>query len=352
MRNTTKTKGESGVIEMKKNIIVVMGGWSPEAPISMRSGLNVFRTLDREKYNVRAVILKEDRSACFLAEDETPSEKDWQERPSGNIAKVFTEVLSWPVDAAMLALHGCGGEDGCFQGFLSTLGIPFTHSGVTASAVAMEKDIAKLLYAAAGIRIPKGVTVSSKEDPLEKIRSAGLEYPVIAKPLASGSSFGLWLLNSEKELKENVFSFWLNGGLYLFEEFVRGREFTCVVATKGGSPFALPVTEIVSLTGELFDYKAKYTKGKSEEITPARISEALSSRIRAAAEVCHKALRCQGVSRTDFIVNERGDIYALETNTIPGMSEASILPKAALGAGLTFSQILDDLLAEAMSSEK
>ena len=102
--------------------------------------------------------MKEDRSACFLREDEVPTEEDWKSRPSQNIAKVFTEVLSWPVDAAMLALHGCGGEDGCFQGFLSTLGIPFTHSGVTASAVAMEKDIAKLLYAAAGIRIPKGVT--------------------------------------------------------------------------------------------------------------------------------------------------------------------------------------------------
>lgn len=344
-------KGASGVTRMKKNIIVVMGGWSPEAPISMRSGLNVFNTLDREKYNVRAVILKEDRSACFLREDEVPTEEDWKDRPSQNIAKVFTEVLSWPVDAAMLALHGCGGEDGCFQGFLSTLGIPFTHSGVTASAVAMEKDIAKLLYAAAGIRIPKGVTVSSKENPLEKIKAAGLEYPIIAKPLASGSSFGLWLLNSEQELRNTALSFWQNGGLYLFEEFVKGREFTCVVATKDGSPFALPVTEIVSHTGELFDYKAKYTKGKSEEITPARISDALSSQIRAAAEVCHRALRCQGVSRTDFIVNARGDIYALETNTIPGMSEASILPKAALGAGLTFSQILDGMLTEAMSSE-
>ncbi|MBO7543749.1 D-alanine--D-alanine ligase [bacterium] len=335
---------------MKKNIIVVMGGWSPEAPISMRSGKNAFKTLDREKYNVRAVILKEDRTACFLGEDETPKEEDWKDRPSENISKVFTEVLAWPVDAALLALHGCGGEDGCFQGFLSTLGIPFTHSGVTASAVAMEKDIAKLLYAAAGIRIPRGVTVSSKEDPIQKIRSAGLRYPVIAKPLASGSSFGLWLLNDEKELKDNVFSFWLNGGLYLFEEFIRGREFTCVVATREGVPVAMPVTEIVSLTGELFDFKAKYTKGSSEEITPARISEALSKEIRAAAEICHRALRCQGVSRTDFIVNDRNEIYALETNTIPGMSEASILPKAALGAGLTFSQILDDMLSEALKS--
>lgn len=339
-------------METKKNIIVVMGGWSPEAPISIRSGLNVFRTLDRNKYNVRAVVLREDRKAIFLPEDAEPVEEALGKFESGNMADVFTEVLAWPVDAAMLALHGCGGEDGAFQGFLSTLGIPFTHSGVTASAVAMEKDIAKLLYAAFGVRIPKGVTVSSKDDPIEKIKSAGLRYPIIAKPLASGSSFGLWLLNSEQELRDNVFSFWLNGGLYLFEEFVKGREFTCVVAERKGKVTAMPVTEIVSHTGELFDYKAKYTKGSSEEITPARIDKALSDEIRAAAETCHKALRCKGVSRTDFIVNDRNEIYALETNTIPGMSEASILPKAALGAGTTFSQILDDMLDEALTSEQ
>ena len=335
---------------MKRKVIVVMGGWSPEAPVSLRSGLNAFQELPAGKYSKRAVVLNVDRRAAFLPEGVSPNEENLKDCVYRNLTEVFSEVLAWGAEAALLALHGRGGEDGAFQGFLSTLGIPFTHSGVTASAVAMEKDIAKLLYAAAGVRIPRGVTVCATDDPAEEVRKASLSYPLIAKPLASGSSFGLWLLQNENELREKTPEFWKNGSLYLLEEFVKGREFTCVVITRKGCPCAMPVTEIVSRTGVLFDFKAKYTKGSSEEITPARISGELSDKIREAAVKCHQALRCAGVSRTDFMVNDKEEVFALETNTIPGMSAASILPGVARNVGIDFSQILDEMVEEAIRS--
>ena len=153
---------------MKRKVIVVMGGWSPEAPVSLRSGLNAFQELPAGKYSKRAVVLNVDRRAAFLPEGVSPNEENLKDCVYRNLTEVFSEVLAWGAEAALLALHGRGGEDGAFQGFLSTLGIPFTHSGVTASAVAMEKDIAKLLYAAAGVRIPRGVTVCATDDPAVK----------------------------------------------------------------------------------------------------------------------------------------------------------------------------------------
>ena len=328
-----------------------MGGWSPEAPISLNSGRNVFSALNPEKYIKRAVILTKERQAILLDEGEEPSEENLARQKASSMAETFATIMRWKAEAALLALHGCGGEDGAFQGFLATLGLPFTHSGVTASAVAMDKAIAKLLYEKAGVRTPRSVVLIEGDDPVSKVAKADLAYPLIAKPNASGSSFGLWLIKTPEELLQTAPKFWEHGAEYLLEEFISGREFTCVVLSRQGRAVAMPVTEIISHTGDLFDFKAKYSKGSSEEITPADIDTELSDRIREAALKCHLALGCRGASRTDFMVSASGRPYALETNTIPGMSAASILPKVVVAAGYTFSETLDEMLSEALSSK-
>ncbi|HEV8670276.1 MAG TPA: D-alanine--D-alanine ligase [Candidatus Limnocylindria bacterium] len=241
-----------------------------------------------------------------------------------------------PVDVVVLALHGTWGEDGRIQGLLDTVGIPYTGSGVLASALAMDKVMAKRILAADGLDVPRGVVVTTASgDDLEQARAVG--FPVFVKPVASGSSVGAAIVTSVERLAPAIADALRYDERALVEELVGGRELT--VAVIGNDDLtALPVIEIVTKR-EFFDYTAKYSAGESEEIVPAHIPEEVARRAQDLAIRAHKALGCRGMSRTDVMWS--GDrMVTLEVNTIPGMTANSLLPKAARAAGIQFGDLI------------
>ena len=241
-----------------------------------------------------------------------------------------------PVDVVILALHGTWGEDGRIQGLLDTIGIPYTGSGVLASALAMDKVMAKKVLAADGIDVPRGVVVTTAAgEDLVQARSVGL--PVFVKPVASGSSVGAAIVTSEEQIGPAIAEALKYDERALVEELIGGTELT--VAVIGNDDLTpLPVIEIVTKR-QFFDYTAKYSAGESEEIVPARIPDDVARRAQDIAVRAHRALGCRGMSRTDLMWS--GDRMAtLEVNTIPGMTANSLLPKAARAAGIQFGDLL------------
>jgi len=241
-----------------------------------------------------------------------------------------------PVDVVILALHGTWGEDGRIQGLLDTVGIPYTGSGVLASALAMDKVMTKRVLASEGLDVPRGVVVrSAAGDDLAQARSVGL--PVFVKPVASGSSVGAAIVTTAEQLAPAITEALTFDERALVEELVGGTELT--VAVIGNDDLVpLPVIEIVT-TREFFDYTAKYSAGESEEIVPARIPDDVARRAKDIAIRAHRALGCRGMSRTDLMWS--GDrMVVLEVNTIPGMTANSLLPKAARAAGIQFGDLL------------
>ncbi len=245
------------------------------------------------------------------------------------------------VDVVFIALHGTWGEDGRIQGMLDLVGIPYTGSGVLASSLAMDKVMAKAVLAANGLDVPKGVVVASPDDPA----AWTVPLPAFVKPVAQGSSVGAAIVERPGELAGAIAGALRHDARAMVEELVRGAELTCAVIGNDELT-ALPVIEITTRRA-FFDYKAKYDKGESEEIVPARIPTELARRVRDAAVVAHGALGCRGMSRTDFIVS--GDrLVTLEVNTIPGMTANSLLPKAARAAGISFADLVERLVRWAL----
>ncbi|MFN3505000.1 MAG: D-alanine--D-alanine ligase [Caldimicrobium sp.] len=247
-------------------------------------------------------------------------------------------------DCAFLVVHGPLGEDGTLQGFLDMLGLPYQGSKVLGSALAMHKGIAKILYKEAGLPVPKGFLIR-KETPLmeldEKIKTLG--FPLIVKPATQGSSVGLSLVRDKESLKSALDKGFELDRELLIEEYLEGREITVSILDEK----PLPVVEIIPKK-KLFDYETKYTPGMAEEICPAPLSKALTEKAQEYALRAHKALYLRHYSRTDMIVKD-SNIYVLETNTIPGMTETSLLPLAAKVAGLSFKDLIQKLLELALT---
>ncbi len=243
---------------------------------------------------------------------------------------------SGPVDVVLLALHGTWGEDGRIQGLLDTIGIPYTGSGVLASALAMDKVMAKKVLASEGLDVPRGVVVSSASgDDLALAGSIGV--PAFVKPVASGSSVGAAIVTSAAQLASAIAEALRYDERAMVEELLGGRELT--VAVIGNDELVpLPVIEIVTKR-EFFDYTAKYSAGESEEIVPAHIPDDVARRAQDIAVRAHAALGCRGMSRTDLVWSG-GRMVTLEVNTIPGMTANSLLPKAARAAGIQFGDLL------------
>jgi len=243
-------------------------------------------------------------------------------------------------NAAFILLHGPGGEDGSIQGFLDTIGLAYQGAGVVGSALAIHKGVSKELYKSAGLLVPEGKCFLKKEldQALEFAKSLG--FPVIVKPATQGSSIGLSIVKSESELKEACERVWEIDEEVLIEEYIKGREITVGVLGEE----VLPVVEIIPKHSEFFDYESKYTPGMTEEVCPAQIEESLSKLAQQIGLKAHRVLRLRDYSRTDMILTEDGKIYVLETNTIPGMTETSLLPLAARVAGYSFEELVKTLL--------
>ncbi len=303
---------------MGKHVAVLMGGLSAEREVSLRSGEAVAKALEGEGFRVTR--LDVDR----------------------HVAEVIAKLSP---DVAFNALHGKFGEDGIMQGILEMLRIPYTHSGVLASALAMRKDRARTIFRAAGVPVAEGVTV----DRLTAGKAHVLPPPYVVKPLSEGSSFGVLIVREDQQHppQELTRTDWVFGDELLVEKYVAGRELTCaVIAGK-----AYDVIEIKAADGGWYDYAAKYAPGGSIHVLPANLKGNIYQTIRDLAVVAHEALGCRGVSRTDFRYDDRpsgtGALVVLEVNTQPGMTETSLVPEIAAHAGIGFGELVKWMVEDA-----
>jgi D-alanine-D-alanine ligase len=305
------------ILKKKLTIALLAGGVSSEREVSLNSGNQVYEALDKTKYD----ILRYD--------------------PKTDLPRLVTDAPR--IDAALIILHGAYGEDGTVQGLLDLLNIPYQGSGVLGSAAAMNKLAAKRLYEQAGLPIPAYAVARSADgiDPDAVVEQLGL--PLVIKPAVGGSSVGITIVRRPERLREAVEAGWEHDPAVLIETYIQGTEITGGVIGNDTLE-ALPLIEIIpDRNREFFDYTAKYTPGATEEICPARIDPELTAEAQRLALEAHRILFCRGYSRTDMMVRGR-DLFILETNTIPGMTATSLLPRAARTAGYSFSRLLDRLI--------
>ena len=305
-------------MKKKIRIAVLAGGWSGEREVSLKSGKAVYAALNRERYDVTIYDPRDDL---------------------GILIKKKAEI-----DLAFILLHGKFGEDGRVQGMLDVLHIPFVGSGVLASAMAMNKRIAKDVFRGVGLRVAAEVILKEEEKLSVKRLIDTLGSSLVIKPVAEGSSIGISIAHGREEILKGIEKAFQYDGEVMVEEYLDGREITCCVL--GNEVLeTLPVVEIVpDISYKFFDYEAKYKPGATNEICPAPIAPSLAEEAASCAKKAHKALKCSVWSRSDMIIRDE-TLYLLETNTIPGMTETSLFPLAARAAGMTLSDLLDRLIS-------
>ncbi len=289
---------------------VLLGGTSAEREVSLKSGAAVSGALKELGYDVVDIDAGADLCARLVQES---------------------------VDLAFIALHGGTGEDGSVQGLLEVMGIPYTGSGVLASAVAMDKILSKALFERAGIKVPEYEVVHSVETDIS------MDLPVVVKPSREGSSIGVFIVTERKDLRDAIKAALSYEGPALVERYIMGKEVQIGVLGKR----ALGGVE-VRPTNEFYDYEAKYTAGKTQYILPPEMDERSYARAMEAGLAAHRALGCGGATRVDLLV-DGDDMYALEVNTIPGMTEMSLLPKIAALSGLDFKALLEEIVKDALA---
>jgi len=299
------------------HVAVLYGGWSSEREVSLRSGEACAGALERRGYRVSRVDVGRD------------------------IASVLAALKP---DAVLVMLHGRPGEDGTIQGVLETLGIPYSHSGVLASALAMQKDLAKTVLAAAGIPVAQGMTLPRAE----VAKAHVMQPPYVIKPVADGSSVGVFIVTEEHAHppQELFRDDWSHGEHVLVEKYIAGKELTCAVVNDE----VLGVIEIVPVV-RFYDYEAKYSPGASKHILPAQVLPIVYQEARRLTLAAHRALGCRGVSRADFRYDDRiegtGGLVCLEVNTQPGMTETSLVPELAAHAGISFDELVQWMVEDA-----
>jgi len=301
-----------------KHVAVLMGGWSAEREVSLRSGKACADALERAGgYRVSRVDVTRDIAATLAA---------------------------LKPDAALNVLHGRPGEDGTLQGLLEIAGIPYSHSGVLASALAMQKDMAKSILRAAGVPVPEG-RVAARRDAAERHL---LPPPYVIKPLAEGSSVGVFIVREDMAHppQELTREDWAFGETVLVEPYIAGKELTCAVM----GDKALGVIEIVPAV-KFYDYEAKYAPGGSQHLLPAPVAPEVYEECRRLSLAAHRALGCRGVTRADFRYDDAraglAGLYCLEVNTQPGMTETSLVPEMAQHAGISFEQLVRWMVEDA-----
>ena len=297
-----------------KRVAVIYGGWSSERPVSLSSGQQMAEAARGAGYDVVEIDTTRD---------------------------LATQLREADVEAVLNGLHGPWGEDGCVQGVLEVLGLPYTHSGVLASALAMDKIKSKAVFIAAGLDVAKDVAVT-RED---VARAHPLKPPYVVKPVNEGSSFGVLYVRegANGPAREVLSESWQYGDNLMAEEFIPGRELT--VGVMGDR--AMAVTEITTLR-EFYDFDAKYTDGGSRHVIPADLPEEITQAALDGALKAHRALGCRGVTRSDFRFDEaKGRLVILETNTQPGMTPTSLVPEQAAHLGLSFQDLVAWMIEDA-----
>ena len=300
-------------------IVVVMGGTSTEAEVSRRTGTAILNALKDKGYNAEGMELVPNTFASDIQKT--------------GCAIVFN------------ALHGKFGEDGLLQGTLDMLGIPYTGSGVLAAAVTMDKAASKRVFVAEGISTPRSHTYYSYEMKRELAAEVEAEFslPMVVKASSQGSSIGVYIVESHEELKNALVQAFKYNDEVLVEEFIRGRELTVAVWGNEEEKEAFPIIEITTLTGR-YDYDSKYTKGASAHIIPAPLREEKTKEIQDLAIKTFTACGCKGVARVDMMLSEDEVPYVIEVNSVPGMTETSLVPDAARAMGIEFPELCERML--------
>jgi D-alanine-D-alanine ligase len=300
-----------------KHVAVLMGGWSAEREVSLRSGKACADAAEKAGYRVSRLDVTRE---------------------------VAADLRALKPDVALNVLHGRPGEDGTLQGMLEVLGIPYSHSGVLASAVAMQKDIAKTVLKAANVPVPGGMVATRAQAAKKHL----LPPPYVIKPLAEGSSVGVFIVREDHKHppQELTRPDWKYGDSVLVEPYIPGKELTCAVMGEK----ALGVIEIVAAT-KFYDYEAKYAPGGSKHLLPAPVSKEIYEECRRLSLAAHRALGCRGVTRSDFrfddsLAGTKG-LACLEVNTQPGMTEVSLVPELAAHAGMSFEELVRWMVEDA-----
>jgi D-alanine-D-alanine ligase len=301
----------------KARIVVVMGGSSAEREISIQTGSQAMRALQKLGYDVRSL--------------------DYDER-------FYDAVRELRPDAVFNALHGPGGEDGHVQAMLEYLGIPYTGSSVEASALSMDKHLTKKLLAAEGLPTPAWDLFDLGGGTLPLLPGS-LDLPLVVKPRYEGSAIGVEIVHTHEQWTAAMLAASKNYAQILAEEYIEGREFTCGVLGEE----ALPVVEIVANRDRFYSYDAKYAPGGSTHIVPAKIDDDLAARLQMLALSAHRLLGLRDYSRTDFIVSRDNRPYLLEINSLPGLTPTSLVPDACAAAGISFEALIDRLVGYALA---
>lgn len=311
-------------LDEELNVCVLMGGTSSEREVSLKSGNNVYEALKegREDFNpIKGEFSRED------------------------------EILDLVVGADIVfnTLHGGIGEDGTIQALLDILGIPYTGTGPLGSSIAMNKLYSKEAFRRASINTPDYVEGAGRSPSLlVDLVSDKLTYPVIVKPVGEGSSRGVDIADNEKDLTEKIDQVRAEYGRLFIEEYIDGKEVTAGVLDEGGEPTPLPLVEMNVKQERFFNFTAKYTPGETEFICPARVPGKLAESVQEKALRAHLEFNCEGYSRVDFMLDQEKEIYGLEVNTLPGMTETSDLPQAASEAGISFGELVERMAVSAL----
>ncbi len=338
---------------MKRRIVVMMGGPSGEHEVSLASGRQVALALHGLGHEVAALVVGRDGAWSRLPVEAlpalTPSVQEPGRAAVGREPMAAGVPLLAGVDAVFLAFHGKFGEDGGIQGLLQTLGVPYTGSGPLASGLAMHKSKAQELYQFHGLQVPRSVTVDRRAWRAEPARTVErvletVGLPLVVKPNQGGSSIGATPVAAAADVAPALEVAFRQDALVLVEERLQGTELTCAVLEEpDGQLTTLPVVEIQSRHDAFFDFDEKYRGADAVEIVPARISDQVAAACQEVAKTAHRALLCEGFSRTDLFWTERGPVV-LETNTIPGLTPQSLLPRAAQAAGIAFGALMERLV--------
>lgn len=305
-----------------KRITVICGGWSGEREVSLRSGEKVYESLLRQGFNAFFFDLTREN---------------------------ITEIKPGFTDVAFIILHGKPGEDGTIQGMLELMGIPYTGSGVLASAIGMDKIMTKKIMQFANINTPPYHFIPTNKNLKEEAEIAlkNIGIPSVVKPRYEGSSLGVKIVHSEQEFWDAVNETRDKFGDFYIEKFIKGKTITCGVLGTGEGSFPLPILELEVVGREFYDYTAKYTKGLTNFIIPARLSERTTKAFQEASVKLHREIGCRGFSRVDGIVDENENYYVLEINTLPGMTDLSDLPKEAEHIGIPYDEVVLYILRSA-----
>ena len=325
----------------KLNIALLAGGDSSEREIALKSAAQIERAMDHSKYDITVIVIHG---------------RDWHHTmPDGRQIQVDKTDFSITIDGchkmfnyALIIIHGTPGENGRMQGYLDMMGVPYSSCSMTSSLITFDKITTKRTLAGQGINMARGIFVTAGEtvDPAQVVKQLGL--PLFVKPNASGSSCGVTRVTAVEQILPAIELARTESPDVLIEEFIAGREIGCGLMIIRGKEYVFPLTEIVSKK-DFFDWQAKYSAGYSDEITPAPIDEQSAEKIRQAALKAYRLCRCSGVVRADFLLTPEGEPYLIEINSIPGLSEASIVPKQAREMGMSLGQLFDLVIEDSLA---